>query len=99
MHKEKTEQKLAAEVELGGRVSPEEEEESSISSTSKPVTDMKVRATLLEHITSEDPFNASDFKVLPQLMFSYRGYKSVISVLNFLGLRFSSVTGSNPLLT
>lgn len=71
MYKEKTEQKLAAEVELGGRVSPEEEE-SSISSTSKPVTDTKVRATLLKHITSEDRFNASDFKVFPQVMFSYR---------------------------
>jgi hypothetical protein len=67
VHKEKTEQKLAAEVELGGRVSPEEEEESSISSTSKPVTDIKVRGTLLEHITSEDQFNAPDFMGFPSI--------------------------------
>jgi hypothetical protein len=89
---------LATEVELEGGVSPEEEEESSISSTSKPLTDMKVTATLLEHITLEDPFKAPDCKVFPQLMFSYRDYKSIISALNFLGLRFSLVKGSIPLL-
>jgi hypothetical protein len=64
VHKEKTELKLATEVELEGGVSPEEEEESSISSTSKPVTDMKVTATLLEHIILEDTFNAPDFNPL-----------------------------------
>jgi hypothetical protein len=45
--KEKTEQKLATEVDLEGGASPEEEEESSISSTSKPATDIKVTATFL----------------------------------------------------
>ncbi|PNF16454.1 Zinc finger MYND domain-containing protein 11 [Cryptotermes secundus] len=52
VYKEKTEQKLAAEVELGGRVSPEEEE-SSISSTSKPVTDTK------EGVSQEDMVSSS----------------------------------------
>jgi hypothetical protein len=66
IHKEKTEQKLVTEVELDGGASPEEEEEeeeeedeeeeeeeeeSSISSTSKPVTDIKVTATVFEHVT------------------------------------------------
>jgi hypothetical protein len=48
VHKEKTEEKMATESELEGEMSPEEEEESSISSTSKPVTDIKVTATLLK---------------------------------------------------
>jgi hypothetical protein len=47
VHKEKTEQKLATEVELEDGASPEDEEESSISSTSKPATDIKVTATFL----------------------------------------------------
>lgn len=44
VHKVKTEKEVAAEAELEGGVSPVEEE-SSISSTSKPVTDMKVTRT------------------------------------------------------
>jgi hypothetical protein len=51
VHSEKTEQKLATEVELEGGASPEEEEESSISSTSKPATDIKVMAIFLECAT------------------------------------------------
>jgi hypothetical protein len=52
VHKEKTEGEAAAGEELDGGASPEDEEESSISSTSKPVADMKVTRTFFKHTES-----------------------------------------------
>jgi hypothetical protein len=48
--------------------------------------------------TVERPLNVPQFKVFPHLMFNFIDPKSIILVLNFLRLKFSSVECSNPLL-
>jgi hypothetical protein len=48
--------------------------------------------------TVEPPFNVLQFKVFPYLSINLNDFKSIISVLNYLHLIFSSVQCSNPLL-